>query len=406
MPVTPVPIKIDATDSKAVSSFLGTLLAREARLGGVTDIYLATNEPVMARRSAGEWASIQRSDGQPWVFSSDMLKAFVNGIYSGEEKLPSAASPWEAALKRHGSLHPATVLAGRLGEQEVMLRVRCTIQRQQMGAGLGLVVRALSQRPPGLSELGLPETLRHEIMRASHGLIVVTGPTGSGKTTTLSSFLQAINEDRASHILTIEDPIESEYERALGVITQREIGVDVPSFAQGVKDALRFVPDVILVGETRDADTMRACVRASESGHLVMTSMHAPTATGAIVKMRALLDEADRSALAGSLHMVLAQALVRDSSGSNVLLYEILPGSDRAVQQLVMTGDVKDVEQLRSKAATNQIRGAFAWQHRLRELVRSGVLSAEKAATMAQTREDRAEFLQMNQAAGRTKVAA
>jgi len=264
-----------------------------------------------------------------------------------------------------------------------------------MGSGLGLVVRALSQRPPSLMDLGLPDSLRHEILRMSHGLIVVTGPTGSGKTTTLSSFLQAINEDRSSHILTIEDPIENEYERAMGLITQREIGVDVPSFAQGVKDALRFVPDVILVGETRDSDTMRACVRAAESGHLVMTSMHAPTATGAIVKMRALLDEADRSALAGSLQMVLAQALVRDTNGTNVLLYEILPGSDRAVQQLVMTGDVKDVDALRSKAATRQIRGAYSWQQRLRELVREGLLHPERAAAMTQTREDREEFLQI-----------
>jgi len=396
------PIVLDAAGARAASVFLGLLLAREAHLGGVTDVYLSANEPVTVRRSAGDWASVINPDGSPWIFSHDVLKAFINGIYSGEEQIPVASPPWETALKRQGSLHPATVLTGEIAGESVALRVRCTIQRQQMGSGLGIVVRALSQRAPRIVDLGLPDALRHEILRMGHGLVVVTGPTGSGKTTSLSSFLQSINEERSSHILTIEDPIEYEFERSAGVITQREVGVDVPSFAQGVKDALRFVPDVILVGETRDADTMRACVRAAESGHLVLTSMHAPTATSAIIKMRALLDEADRSALANSLQMVMAQALVRDCNGRNVLLYEILPGNDRMVQQLVVTGDIKDAEALRSKAGARQIQGAFSWQQRLRELVRSDLLSPDRAAAMAQTREERAEFLQ----AIKTKMAA
>lgn len=388
------PIILDAGGARAASVFLGLLLAKEARLGGVTDVYLAANDPVTARRSAGDWAQVVKPDGTPWVFPLDVLRAFVNGIYSGEEQVPAASAAWDTALRRQGSLHPATVLSGDADGSAVMLRVRCTIQRQQMGVGLGIVVRSLSQSAPNIADLGLPDALRHEILRMGHGLIVVTGPTGSGKTTTLSSFLQAINTDRASHILTIEDPIEYELDRVRSVITQREVGIDVPNFAQGIKDALRFVPDVILVGETRDADTMRACVRAAESGHLVMTSMHAPTTTGAIIKMRALLDDADRSALAGSLQMVMAQALVRDVTGRNVLLYEVMPGGDRAVQQLVATGDMKDAEALRSKVATRQIRGAYNWQQRLRELVRDERLLPERAAAMAQTREEREEFLQ------------
>lgn len=386
--------------SRRLSAFLGVLLGREARLGGVTDIHVAAGEPVMARRSAGCWVPVLHADGQPWQFGVDALRAFVNGIYTGEEQPPSTEAAWLGALKRQGSLHPATVLHGEIDGATVAFRVRCTVQRQQMGSSLGLVVRALNQHPPALTDLGLPEMLRHEVLRMSHGLIVVTGPTGSGKTTTLSSFLQIFNEERQAHILTIEDPIENEFERAKGLVTQREIGVDVPSFAQGVKDALRFVPDVILVGETRDAETMRACVRAAESGHLVMTSMHAPTAAGAMIKMRALLEEADRAALASSLQMVLAQALVRDVDSRNVLLYEILPGGEQAVQQLIMSGDAKDAQALRSKAAARQIRGAFSWQQRLRELVAKRRLLPERAAALAQSREEREEFLQMIKGGG------
>lgn len=392
------PLTLDLEGLKpALSRFVGALLARHgSSLGQLTDVYVASDEPVVVRRGAGQWIGVVNGAGEPWVFDAERVRAFVNGIYTGQER-PAQAPVWEQALRRLGSLHPATVLSGEVDGQAVAVRVRCSIQRQQMGSALGVVLRVLPQHVPEPEQLGLPAQLAAQMQQLGNGLVVVTGPTGSGKSTTLASLLQTLNRQRSCHILTIEDPIEYEFERARAVITQREIGVDVPTFAQGVKDALRFVPDVILVGETRDADTMRALVRAAESGHLVLTSMHAPTTLGCIAKMRALLGEgsADIAALAGSLRLVVAQALVHDVRGQGVLVYEQLDARDKVVQAFVFSGAAQDADAIRSKLAMRGLSGALAWQDRLRELVRHGRLTPQKAALLAQGKEEREEFMRL-----------
>lgn len=382
----------------SLSRFVGALLAVQSdSFGSLTDIYVASGEPVVVRQGAGRWRRVVRKDGSPWVFDLEHVRAFVNGIYTGQENQVNAPA-WEQVLRRHGSLHPATVLSGEYDGRQVVVRVRCTIQRQSMGSAIGLVLRVLPQSIPTPEILGLPAHFFAQTSALNSGLVVVTGPTGSGKSTTLASLLQMLNDRRSCHILTIEDPIEYEFERHQAIITQREIGVDVPSFSQGVKDALRFVPDVILVGETRDAETMRAVVRAAESGHLVLTSMHTPTTLGALSKMRALLGEgsADIAALAGALRWVVAQELVQDDSGKSVLVYEMMDAGERLVQSYVLSGSPQDAEAVRSKLAVRGLPGALARQDRLRELVRSGRLSAQRAAMMASTREEREEFLRMS----------
>lgn len=385
------------TMTPLVSQFVGSILAHEqtAGLNSMTDIYIASDEPVVARRGAREWIRVVKENGTPWVFSDESIRAFINGIYLGEEKRLRGGA-WEAALRRTGSLNPATVLGGEINGETIAIRVRCSIQRQSMGTGLGLVVRVLTQRPPGILELGLPFQLDSMVGQITNGLIVVTGPTGSGKSTTLASLISSIRSRQHVHVLTIEDPIEYEFDtEEMGVVTQREIHVDCPSFAQGVKDALRFVPDVIMVGETRDSETMRAVVRAAESGHLVMTSMHAPTVLGAISKMRALLadNQADINALASSLRLIIAQALVRGTNGSNELVYEMVPIHDRIIQQYVISGSQQDAESIRGKLLSRQIPGAVTWQERLRFLVREGKMEKERAAMLALSPEERKDFL-------------
>lgn len=231
---------------------------------------------------------MQESGFRPWISESiavshQKILAFVSGIFTGKEEVrpPQAAPwPWETEFREAGSLHPATVLY-TMGDDGTpsTYRVRCTIQRQSMGESIGLVIRALHGVPESIMSLGLPLQVNRMISTSTNGLIVVTGPTGSGKSTSMAAMIEEINSSRSNNILTIEDPIEFEFERKRSIINQRELYVDaMPSFESGVRDALRFVPDVIMVGEIRDEQTMRAVLRAAESGHLVLTSMHAPTA--------------------------------------------------------------------------------------------------------------------------------
>ncbi len=388
-----------------LSNIVGKLLASRNLF---TDIHVESGSPIMLRRSAGDWTCARSADGAEIKANHEAILAFVNGIFTGKEELrPSQASelPWETELKRHGSLHPASIIwAGAETGDPMPYRVRCTIQRQGMGESIGLVIRALHEVPTSIDKLGLPLQVSRMVANSTQGLIVVTGPTGSGKSTTLAAMIEEINRSRRNNILTIEDPIEFEFERDKSIINQREVHIDVPSFERGVQDALRFVPDVIMVGETRDAQTMRTVLRAAESGHLVLTSMHAGSAVGAIRKMLAYLGDnpADVQALGGCLVGIVAQALVRSNEAdkSNALAYEVLNCRDNSVQQAVRAHQPQEAlggveEKLRAK----KIEGSTVFVDSLRNLVKAGKIDARRAAMAAPNNEDKAEFLRMAQAA-------
>ncbi len=386
-----------------LSSIVGMMLAGRNQF---TDIHIESGAKIMLRRSAGDWAVARGADGAELKASHEAILAFVNGLYTGKEELRSAQSnelPWETELKRQGSLHPASIIwVGTETGDPMPYRVRCTIQRQNMGESIGLVIRALHEVPTSIDKLGLPLQVSRMVANSTQGLIVVTGPTGSGKSTTLAAMIEEVNRSRRNNILTIEDPIEFEFERDKSIINQREVHVDVPSFERGVRDALRFVPDVIMVGETRDADTMRAVLRAAESVHLVLTSMHAGSSVGAIRKMLAYLsdNQADIQALSGCLVGVVAQALVRSSTAekSNVLAYEVLNCRDNAVQQAVRSAQPQEaLSAVEEKLRTKKIEGSTLFVDSLRNLVKAGKIDARRAAMATPNNEDKAEFLRMTQ---------
>ena len=174
----------------------------------------------------------------------------------------------------------------------------------------GLVLRQIPSTILTLEQLGLPEAV-HELLYKPRGLILVTGPTGSGKSTTLASMIDIINQDRDCHIITIEDPIEFYHYSKKSIVTQREVGVDVPSFAEAIRRALRQDPDVILVGEMRDLETIGAAITAAETGHLVFGTLHT---TGAASTVDRIIDsfptnqqEQVRTQLSMSLVAVISQ---------------------------------------------------------------------------------------------------
>jgi twitching motility protein PilT len=205
-------------------------------------------------------------------------------------------------------------------------RFRVSVFRQR--GYIGIALRLIPRRMMTLEEIGLPESVR-ELLLLPRGLILVTGPTGSGKTTTLASMLQVINAATENHIITIEDPIEYYHPHLRGIINQREVGTDVPTFADGLRRALRQDPDVILVGEMRDLETMETAITAAETGHLVFSTLHT---TGATRTVDRIIDsfpgskqEQIRVQISTNLKAVISQLLLPRADGEGrVAAFEVM----------------------------------------------------------------------------------
>jgi twitching motility protein PilT len=191
----------------------------------------------------------------------------------------------------------------------------------------GIVLRQIPNRMFGLRDIGLPDKIK-ELLYLPRGLILVTGPTGSGKSTTLASMVNYINEHRDGHIITIEDPIEYYHPHKKCIVTQREIGVDVPSFSEAIRRALRQDPDIILVGEMRDLETIEAAISAAETGHLVFGTLHTNSAAKTIDRIvdafPATMKEMIRTQLASSVQAVISQVLCKKIGGGRIAGFEIM----------------------------------------------------------------------------------
>lgn len=205
-------------------------------------------------------------------------------------------------------------------------RFRVSVFRQK--SVMGLAIRLLPDRPLSLDQIGVPASVK-SLLDLPRGLVLVTGPTGSGKTTTLASMLDAINRTKACHILTIEDPIEYVHSHRKSLVNQREIGIDVPNFAEALRRALRQDPDVILVGEMRDLETIEAAITAAETGHLVFSTVHT---TGAARTVDRLIDvfppgqqEQIRVQLSINLRAVISQLLLpRKDGNGRIAAFEVM----------------------------------------------------------------------------------
>jgi twitching motility protein PilT len=254
-------------------------------------------------------------------------------------------------------------------------RVNVFFQRGSLGAAFRLVPGTIRT----LEELGLPEVL-HTLAEKPRGLVLVTGPTGSGKSTTLAAIIDEINRTRNEHILTIEDPIEFLHRHQGCIVNQREVGTDARTFAESLRAALRQDPDVILVGEMRDLETISTALTAAETGHLVFGTLHTQTASSTIDRVIDVFPPAQqqqvRIMIANSLQGVVTQSLLptADGSGRVAALEILLP--DDAVRNLVRQAKV---EQLYTVMQTSSSRGMQTMEQALAELVMRQVVDYEEA---------------------------
>ncbi len=256
-------------------------------------------------------------------------------------------------------------------------RVNVYFQRESIGAAFRLIPAEIKT----LEELGIPATL-HQLAEKPRGLVLVTGPTGSGKSTTLAAIIDEINRKRSEHILTIEDPIEFLHRHKRCIVNQREIGPDATSFAEALRAALRQDPDVILVGEMRDLETISTALTAAETGHLVFGTLHTQSAPSTIDRIidvfPAEQQEQIRIQIASSLQGVVTQALLptADGLGRVPALEVLLP--DDAVRNLIRQGKV---EQIYSVMQTNTSRGMQTMEQSLADLITRGVVELEAGLT-------------------------
>jgi twitching motility protein PilT len=281
-------------------------------------------------------------------------------------------------------------------DQTQRFRVNAFVQNR----GVGAVFRAISNRIPSMTDLGLPEVIRR-FAEEEKGLVLVTGPTGSGKSTTLAAMIDHINETLAGHLLTLEDPIEYVHTPKRCLVNQREVGRQTHSFAAALRSALREDPDVILVGELRDLETTALAMTAAETGHLVLATMHtssAPKTVDRIIDIYPAEQHGQiRAMMSESLLGVVSQMLVKKRGGGRAAALEILVGSP-AVRNLIREGKTHQIPSSMQVAGRT---GMQTMEMALVNLVTRGVVDvAEARARMPGS--EMLSMLQKTAAAGAT----
>src|SRR5712672_3119440 len=265
-----------------------------------------------------------------------------------------------------------------------LARFRVNAFVQQRGAAAAF--RTIPAKVLSLEELNAPKVFA-ELTNRPRGLILCTGPTGSGKSTTLAAMVNHVNENEYGHVLTIEDPIEFLHESKKCLINQREVGPHTLSFANALRSALREDPDVILVGEMRDLETIRLALTGAETGHLVFGTLHTSSAAKTIDRIVDVFPAAEkdmvRAMLSESLRAVISQSLLKKIGGGRVAAHEIMVGTP-AIRNLIREGKIA---QMYSAIQTGQGQGMQTLDQCLQELVQKGVVSREEAKYKAQNKD-------------------
>ena len=352
----------EASDGR-LEGWLAQLVARRG-----SDLLLVADAPPAVRRDA----DLQFLDAEK-LSGSEIERAVLPALSAAARRAYRERSNADGSLRRGGQ------------------RFRVNLHRERGRAAAA--IRALPAEPPSVSALGLPDEVAR-LARLPRGLVLVTGPTGSGKTTTLAALVAEINRSSARHIVTIEDPIEYEHAHRSSVVEQIEIGTDAPDFASALRAALRQAPDVLVIGEMRDPETMAIALAAAETGHLVLSTLHSSDTAGAVARLADSFPPERqgtvRQEIAMSIAAILSQHLLPRADGrGRVVAVELLLATDGARQHIRKNA----LHHLHQEIAIARRIGAMSLEQSLARLVKTGLVADDEARTRAPHAEEFDSFL-------------
>ena len=345
-----MPTKVKPADLELISAL------QEVVLQGASDLHITVNSPPMLRIDGS-----LRPAGSTVTWSREKVTTALLSILSESQ---------QEIFEQELELDFAYTISN-----DARFRVNIYQQRGSMGGAFRIIPTELKQ----LKELGVPESVAN-FAQLARGLVLVTGPTGSGKSTTLAALIDLVNRTRADHIVTVEDPIEFLHQHKKSVVNQREVGADTHSFAAALKHVLRQDPDVILIGELRDLETISVALTAAETGHLVFATLHTQDAPQTIDRVIDVFPPHQqgqvRTQLAATLQGVICQTLVKRADGSGRAVATEILVTTPAIANLIREGKTY---QIVSMMQAGRAQGMHTMDQHLADLVKTGTITYEAA---------------------------
>lgn len=368
----------------ATNEILQVCISKMNELSG-SDIYLQSGLKPAIRNKVGDVIFIDKLN----VLTEEDVQTILGNIID-----PEQFNKKMAQIAQGNEVDFISIIGDE--DKANVKRFRTNACKHFSGQGIGMYMRYIPDIIPAFNDLGLPQSLK-QLFTKSSGLVLICGPTGSGKTTTLASILNEINKNQKKHIITIEDPIEFVVESNESFITQRQLEVDTKSFSDALRSALREDPDIIMLGEMRDRKTMSAALQAVNTGHLVLSTLHTYSTKQTIERILNVFSGDERQeikmALAFSLLAVVIQRLVPRADGTGkILVYEIML-NNKSIENIIIQDKINQIENIIYQSREN---GMVLLNEILKEYVKNEYISRDTALNVSYNPKELVEWIEYN----------